>query len=238
MNETTRWLRLAPVFDVDSLRADLDVALAWHWRTHYNADAHSGSWTSIALRSASGDAADIGAWEGVEFADTPLMAHCPALRGAVDSFACDKKSVRLMALAPGATIKPHRDHLGAFEDGLARLHVPIVTAPEVLFTLDGDDVHFEAGATWYMNANCLHAVRNGSALTRVHLVLDCVPNHWLRGLFERSGWAPRPAPKYGDPAILDANVDQVIAQLLASGAPAATALAERLESIRRNSDIQ
>lgn len=230
----TRWLRLAPVFDAGRLRADLDTALALHWRAHYNDQAHAGSWTSIALRSGSGRADDIDAGDNPVFADTPLLARCPYLRQVIDSFACDKQAVRLMALDAGARILPHRDPGGAFEDGLARLHVPIATHPAVLFTLDGEDVHFDAGATWYMNANCLHAVRNDSPFARVHLVLDCVPNPWLRTLFEDAGWRSPPAPAYGDPAITDANVDAVICQLHALGTPAAVALAERLTLVARN----
>jgi quercetin dioxygenase-like cupin family protein len=230
MSEATRWLRLPPVFDTGGLRADLDTASNLHWQAHYNDRAHRGSWTSIALRSASGEAGDIQAREEAAFADTALLAHCPAFREAVDSFACEKKAVRLMALAPGAEIMPHRDRGGSLEDGLARLHIPIVTDPAVVFTLDGDEVHFSAGATWYMNANCLHAVRNGSARERVHLVLDCVPNAWLLALFEGSGWRPAPPPKYGDPNIDDANVGAVIAALRASGNPAAAPLIAQLET--------
>jgi quercetin dioxygenase-like cupin family protein len=230
MSEATRWLRLPPVFDTGGLRADLDTASNLHWQAHYNDRAHRGSWTSIALRSASGDAGDIQAWEGADFIDTPLLSACPHFREAVDSFACDKKAVRLMALAPGAEIRPHRDRGGSLEDGLARLHIPIVTDPAVVFTLDGEEVHFSAGGTWYMNANCLHAVRNGSARERVHLVLDCVSNDWLRALFERSGWRAAAAPKYGDPNITDANVGAVIAQLRASGLRGADALIAQLET--------
>lgn len=236
MSEATRWLRLPPVFDLARLRTDLDTALAQHWQAHYNDRAHRGSWTSIALRSASGATDDIQAREDADFRDTPLLARCPCFRELLDSFACDKKAVRLMALAAGADIKPHRDRGGSLEDGLARLHIPIVTDPAVVFTLDGEDVHFGAGATWYMNANCLHAVRNGSARERVHLVLDCVPNAWLLALFERSGWQAAPAPKYGDPNVTDANVAGVIAELRASALPAAAALAAHLQKILVGSD--
>jgi quercetin dioxygenase-like cupin family protein len=228
--QATHWLRLPPAFDVERLRADLDTAAAWHWQAHYNDRAHRGSWTSIALRSASGEAVDIQAWEGADFMDTALLAHCPYFREVLASFACEKKAVRLMALAAGAEIMPHRDRGGSLEDGLARLHIPIVTDPKAVFTLDGEEVHFSAGATWYMNANCLHAVRNGSAHARVHLVLDCVPNDWLVALFGRSGWRATPAPKYGDPNIDDANVGAVIAALRASGLPGAAALIAQLET--------
>jgi quercetin dioxygenase-like cupin family protein len=236
MSEATRWLRLPPAFDLARLRTDLDTALAQHWRAHYNDRAHRGSWTSIALRSASGGADDILAREDADFSDTALLGLCSYFREVLDSFECGKKAVRLMALAAGAEIKPHRDRGGSLEDGLARLHIPIVTDPAVVFTLDGEDVHFSAGAAWYMNANCLHAVRNGSARERVHLVLDCVPNDWLLALFRRSGWQAAPAPKYGDPNITDANLATVIAHLRASALPAATALAAQLEKIHFDGD--
>ena len=229
MSEATRWLRLPPVFDLERLRADLDTALGSHWQAHYNDRAYRGSWTSIALRSASGAAYDIQAREDADFRDTGLLDCCPYFREVLDSFECGKKAVRLMALAAGAEITPHRDRGGSIEDGLARLHIPIVTDPAVVFTLDGEDLHFSACATWYMNANCLHAVRNGSARERVHLVLDCVPNDRLLALFEGSGWRAAAAPKYGDPSITDANAAEVIAQLRTSGLPAATAMAARLE---------
>lgn len=231
--EPVRYLSLPQAFDLELLRADLDLALAAHWHSHYNNQVHVGQWKGIALRSASGRSDDLHAHGHTSFGDTEALRSCSYFRATIDSFDCDKQSVRLLSLAPGATIGAHRDPGGSIEDGLARLHIPIVTDPAVLFTLDGEDVHFSAGATWYMNANCMHAVRNGAATARVHLVLDCVPNPWLRALFERSGWAPKPPPKYGDPNISDANVGRIIAELRASGRPADNALADTLEQSSR-----
>ena len=115
MSEVTRWLRLPPAFDFDleRLRVDLDAALAQHWQAHYNNTAHRGSWTSIALRSASGAADDIQAREDADFSDTALLGRCSYFREVLDSFECGKKAVRLMALAAGAEIKPHRDRGGS-----------------------------------------------------------------------------------------------------------------------------
>ena len=95
MSEASRWLRLPPVFDLGRLRADLDTALARHWQAHYNDRAHRGSWTSIALRSASGADGDIQAREDTDFSDTGLFACCPCFREVLDSFECGKKAVRL-----------------------------------------------------------------------------------------------------------------------------------------------
>ncbi len=231
MKESTPWLRLPLSFDTPALMADLELSRASRWRGHYNDQAHAGNWQCVALRSASGRADDIDAREHDDFHDTPLLEHCAFLRQVTDSFLCEKKAVRLMALEAGARILPHRDRGGSIEDGLARIHVPIQTDPAVVFTIDGEDVHFEAGGAWYMNANCLHAVRNDGQRERVHLVLDCVPNPWLAGLFAASGWSPRPAPKYGDPSITDDNVREVIAVLRGAGHATAIAMAARLQSI-------
>lgn len=230
--ETTRWLKLPLTFDHDALGADLELALRHPWQRHYNDRTHRGNWDGIALRSASGRSDDIHAGEHQRFVDTALLAQCPALRSALDRFACEKQSVRLLALAPGAAILPHRDAGGALEDGLVRLHIPIVTDPAVLFCIDGQFVHFGAGACWYLNTNCEHAVRNDSQRARVHLILDCLVNDWLRALFAQAHWQPRLTSRYADPSINDANVDAVIDALQSSANPAALALAERLKQQR------
>lgn len=230
--EATPWLELPLTFDHDALGADLKVALRHQWHRHYNDRDHRGNWSGVALRSASGSSSDIHAGEHQRFVDTALLAHSPALRSAIDRFPCEKQSVRLLALGPGATILPHRDAGGALEDGLVRLHIPIHTDPAVLFFIEGQAVHFGAGACWYLNTNCEHAVRNDSQVTRVHLILDCLVNDWLRDLFTQAGWQPRRASRYGDPSINDANVDAVIAALQAGGSPAALALAASLRQQR------
>jgi quercetin dioxygenase-like cupin family protein len=229
MTQATRYLRLPFDFDPVRLEQDLCRVQAQRWSNHYNDQAHVARWTCLALRSGSGRAEDIAACAPA-YSDTPVLDRCPYFREVLSHFACELQAVRLMALEAGGRILPHTDPGGGFEDGLARLHVPIVTDARVLFELDGERVHFSAGATWYMNANCRHAVYNGSARDRVHLVIDCVPNDWLRQVFVAAGWRANPAPKYGDPNINDANVAHIIAALRAMGHPEA----ERLELIRAN----
>lgn len=226
--QATRWLRLPQQFEVAALQADLARLRSASWLAHYNNQAHQGDWLCLPLRSAGGRTDDIFAASGSDFQDTPWLADSPYFRFVLDSFACDKIAVRLMSLAPGARILPHRDAGGSFEDGVARLHIPIQTTPQVLFEIDGESVHFGVGQTWYMNANCLHAVRNDSAQERIHFVLDCVPNPWLRALFEDAGWCPNPPPLFDDPSIHLGNVQQVLQNLDADPSPAAQQLAAKL----------
>ncbi|SEN49310.1 Sulfotransferase family protein [Duganella sp. CF517] len=194
---SARYLKLPLSFDAARLQAELDALLAPQWVEHFNTRDYDGGWRCLALRSADGRPRDIGALSEANFLDTPALAQCPYLRAVLDTFECDKAAVRLMAQEAGAVIKPHRDAATAFDDGLARLHVPLQTDPAVTFCIDGEDIHFSRGDTWYLNAGRTHAVHNRSARSRIHLVLDCLVNPWLRQLFARAGMAPSAPPRFG-----------------------------------------
>jgi quercetin dioxygenase-like cupin family protein len=200
---SARYLKLPLSFDAARLQAELDALLAPQWVEHFNTRDYDGGWRCLALRSADGQPRDIGALSEANFLDTPALAQCPYFRTVIDAFECDKAAVRLMALEAGAVIKPHRDAATAFEHGLARLHVPVQTDPAVTFCIDGEDIHFSRGDTWYLNAGRTHAVHNRSARSRIHLVLDCRVNPWLRRLFARAGLAPSATPRFGAVAMGD-----------------------------------
>lgn len=228
----TGYLKLPFSFDMHQLqRALADIEANQVWVSHFNTTAYEKNWACIALRSVGGVLDHIMPLDGAAFENTAVLTASPYLQQVINSFDCEKTSVRLMALEPGGVIKEHRDHGGALEDGMTRLHIPIQTTPQVLFRVDGQDVHFTAGDTWYLNASCLHGVVNESPLPRVHLMLDCVTNPWLRAVFEAAGGVLRlPAP-YGDPAIDDANVLDVIDGLRAGGHEAGARLADQLKAI-------
>lgn len=233
MNGPTRYLDLGMSFDCAPLQAELGHILASEWIDHYNTTAYASGWQCIPLRSVGGRLDHIMALDSDTYADTVILERCPHFQRVLASFACELLSVRLMALEPGAAILPHRDAGTGYEDGVARLHIPVCTDPAVLFHIDGESVHFAQGGTWYLNANCLHAVDNRSAINRVHLAIDCVPNAWLDALFVRAGYVAPPAPRYGDRNINDGNVAAVIDALRAGGTPGGRLRAEQLEALRR-----
>lgn len=227
------YLKLGLSFDTAPLQAELDLMLATEWIDHYNTTAYASGWQCIPLRSVDGRLDHIIALDSEAYAPTVILQRCPHFQWVLAAFECELRSVRLMSLAPGARILPHRDPGTGYEDGVARLHVPVCTEPEVLFHIDGQTVHFSQGDTWYLNANCLHAVENRSAANRVHLALDCVPNDWLDALFAQAGYRAPPKPRYGDRNINDANLALVIASLRESGTPAALRQADRLHALGR-----
>ena len=225
------WLQLPLSFDLARMQRDIGQFQASDWISHANTMACESGWHCLPLRSSGGDARHIGAGDGAMFADTPHLARCPGLQQALDAFDCETLSVRLMALAPGASIQAHRDKGTSIADGVTRIHVPVQTSPQVLFTIEGETVHFTAGHAWYMDASCLHAVDNRGSTARIHLVIDCITNRWLEALFARAGFVARPAPKYGAAGIDDGNIRQVIASLRASATPGGLALADQLAAL-------
>lgn len=225
------YLKLPLQVDVPRIEAELHALQHQKWLSHVNTSDYLGTWQCLALRSIGGVAGNMLAVDDADYQDTEALAHCPYLREVLDSFACEKASVRLMALEAGAVIKPHRDPGGAFEDGIARLHIPLQTHPDVTFGIEQQTVHFSAGDCWYLNAACTHAVYNRSPMTRIHLMLDCKVNPWLEQLFLRNGFVARVPAPYGDPSIDDNNVLLIIEQLRSSATPGGLAAAQRLENL-------
>jgi hypothetical protein len=179
-----RSVKLPFAFDPASLRADLNQIRRDEWITHFNKDYHDGGWMGLALRSPRGSVNDLFVPLHVspEFTDTDLLKRCSAVRAVLSVFQCPVGSVRFLRLVPGARIREHRDHDLTLESGEARIHVPIVTNPQVLFFLDAERVEMQPGECWYLNFSLPHWIENQGETDRIHLVIDCKINDWLRGL--------------------------------------------------------
>ncbi len=176
--------RLPLAFDGAALRADLDGLGPQDWVPHFNTGYYEGDWSGAALRSVGGTEGRLypDPSAGGQYADTPLLDRCPAAQTALRSLACPLLSARFLRVGPDSRIREHTDLDLAVEDGEVRLHVPVVSNPEVVFLLDGAPVDMGPGEAWYLNFNLPHAVENRGRNARVHLVVDCVVNDWLRGL--------------------------------------------------------
>jgi hypothetical protein len=53
-----------------------------------------------------------------------------------------------------------------------RMHVPIITLPEVRFTCEGETLHMGAGEAWIFDNWRTHGVQNPTDCERIHLVAD------------------------------------------------------------------
>jgi hypothetical protein len=177
-------LNLPLQFEAALLQADLRQITADAFVPHFNTRYYQGDWSVAPLRSVGGRPGHIYPDPTARnaFADTPLLARCPYVRRVLASFPCPQQAVRFMRLKAGSSIREHRDYRLGFEDGEVRLHIPVLTNPEVEFVLDGVPVAMKEGQCWYHNFNLPHRVANRGTVDRVHLVLDCVINDWLRQL--------------------------------------------------------
>lgn len=177
-------LKLPFHFDAPRLQADLAAITTADFVPHFNTAYYQGEWSAVPLRSIGGRRDHIYPDPAVKdgFADTPFLSRCPYIQEVLASLRCPQQAVRLLRLKAGSVIKEHRDHELGFEDGEVRLHIPVATNPEVEFILNQKHVIMQEGECWYINVNQPHGVANRGATDRVHLVIDCVVNQWLREL--------------------------------------------------------
>ena len=106
-------------------------------------------------------------------APTPFLELCPYLREIMTTLDCVWGRARLMGLVPGATVPPHVDTNYYWRTHI-RVHVPIVTNPDVRFTCGDETVHMAAGECWVFDTFRRHTVVNGGNEKRIHLVADTI----------------------------------------------------------------
>jgi quercetin dioxygenase-like cupin family protein len=184
MDTLIRSIKFPIVFDTEKLKNDLSKIINKKWTDHYTND-YTGKWTSVALMSKDGKSDSIYAFSNIndEIVNTEILDSCTYFKEVLEGFLFEKTAVRLLQLAVGAEIKPHSDHCLGYEDGSFRLHIPIITNPEVEFILDGKRLIMNEGECWYIDANFEHSVANRGKQDRIHLVIDGIRNDWTDDLF-------------------------------------------------------
>ena len=103
--------------------------------------------------------------------------------------------VMLARMAPGGVIHPHRDQNPAAK-WPHKVHVPLMTNPDVTFFVDGTGYHLAEGEAVEVNNMGLHAVENRGTSDRIHLIfeyydLDQSEPAWLAPLQEQAASAAR-----------------------------------------------
>ncbi len=169
------------------------------FKNHYSNYNKSKSWSAIALRGYSSDPLVIekpsemnDKWheahkgETFELQDTTLMPKFKRILNPILKEIPGKKHrIRFMKLRANnegnSELGRHTDLVDAdsgIRDGqLARVHIPIITNPQVQFMSWGCDAKCKAvnpkvGETWVLDTRKPHRVVNGGVIDRVHLVID------------------------------------------------------------------
>lgn len=216
-------------FDPERLQADLSNVKAQNWQIHFNTSIFEGDWSGVPLRAVEGSHAAIysdpnpnGVWS-----DTTLLGDCPYFQEVLSTFNCPLLSVRLLRLGPNAIIKEHRDYALGMDYGEVRIHIVIVTNPAVECRIGDQNYCWREGECWYGDFSQTHRFANKGQTERVHMVLDCTLNNWLRDLIDQQSNTLIPVVK-AEPAV-DATLALDSLRQMVYADPA---LQERLFSIR------
>ena len=186
-------VRLPRNYDVELLQRDLRT-LQEVQRAPQPGPYHKGEWTGIALYSMGGRQSTFPSAAGTgHYQETEELQLAPYFKQVLDDLKCPKEVVRILFLPPEGHIKDHFDFHTSFQFGLLRLHLPIVTHPEVVFLIDGQRMSWNAGELWYGDFSMVHSVKNDSQIVRVHMVIDVQINEFVLGLFPEDFIAHRRA---------------------------------------------
>lgn len=223
-----KYIRFNQQYDVQLLKSELAIAMTLDWKDHFNTTDYDGSWQSISLQSASGKEDDILANYGIDgYRETPLLKKLPYIKSILDSWQCPKEAIRLLALHPGAEIKPHKDLGCNYANGVCRIHVPIQTNNEVQFMVGDEHLVLNEGTSWYIDFDQTHAIVNKGQSVRVHLVIDCLRNNWTDELFIAHGYDTA-SEQQGQQLDRESTL-KVIAELENLNSPASKQLIEDLK---------
>lgn len=176
------FFQLPLVFDVGRLQEEVTALPVEAWVPH--PDGLSGN---SAARLISVDGAETDAHQG-QMLPTRWFESMPYARQILASFGVVWSRSRLMRLGPGARVPEHAD-VNYHWHTRVRLHIPVVTWPEVEFHCDGRSVHMAAGEAWIFDNWRRHHVENAAGGDRIHLVADTTGT----AAFWQFALAPTPA---------------------------------------------
>ncbi|ELB94052.1 Aspartyl/Asparaginyl beta-hydroxylase [Rhodococcus wratislaviensis IFP 2016] len=196
--------KLTPSFDVEKLQADLRSVSRHQWRRQRYFDDDGSvieaefDWRCLPLRSISGNPAgtDPGGPGLFDYQDTAWLAEAPYFKEVLASIPAELRSVRLLALGPGAS-SPSKSHpmrtSGDHNDtkygpawGTARLHIPVTTCAGARLFLENTLHQWQPGEFWFGDFSRMHRIENTGNARRVHMVIDALVCAELLDLFPAS----------------------------------------------------
>ncbi len=159
------FIRLPFSFDAERLAEEASALPATAWMAHPSRMQGN---SAVALISR--DAGDNDEFDGA-MKMTPHLEMCPYTQQVMGSFDEVLARSRLMRLAPGCEVSTHVDFNYHWYSRV-RIHVPVITEPDVIFYCADRNVHMRPGECWIFNSWRRHRVVNGGKHDRIHLVID------------------------------------------------------------------
>jgi hypothetical protein len=173
-------LQLPITFDAEALAAEVLALPASAWTPHPTGFAGN---DAVLLVTPNGELD-----QGIEgpMAPTEHLLRCPYIMQAMAELGGVWGRSRLMGLDPAAEVPAHVDVNYYWRTHL-RIHIPVITNPQVIFTCGDDSVHMKAGECWVFDSFRWHDVQNAGKDKRVHLVLDTVGSESIWDLVHAAG---------------------------------------------------
>ena len=159
------FFRLPVRFDAARLRAEAEALPESAWSRH--PQVHEGNTAARMITAGGGENDEVVG----EMKPTPALAASPYIQQVLASFNTVWSRSRLMRIAGGGSVPQHSD-MNYHWFYRVRLHVPVVTRPEVRFHCAGESVHMGAGEAWIFDNWREHRVENPTSDARIHLVAD------------------------------------------------------------------
>ena len=168
------FLQLPLRFDADRVAQEIAALGEDVWRPHPQGYAGNSALPLIAAHGNANSDAVRGPMRATEH-----LERCPYLQQVLHSLGAVLGRSRLMRLAGQAEVTPHVD-IDYYWREHVRVHLPVVTQPEVQFHCGGEVTHMAAGDCWIFDTWRNHKVINSADRARIHIVADTVggPGFW------------------------------------------------------------
>ena len=173
------FLKLPIRFDAEALAAEVRALPQSAWTPH-----PSGLVGNEAVRLVTPNGEQTDAIEG-PMAPTEWLERSSYIREIMGHLGAVWGRSRLMGLAAGRDVPPHID-INYYWRTHLRIHIPVITNPDVFFTCGQETVHMEPGSCWIFDSFRTHKVQNKGSEHRVHLVLDTVGGGLMPDLIQRA----------------------------------------------------
>ncbi len=180
MKLETEFIKLPFLFDTERLQLEAQQFTESDWCPH--PQGHPGN-SALPLVAAHGDPHNDDT-KG-PMLPTPFLAQCPYLQQVLAAFGTVIGRTRLMRLDGNAEATRHVD-TNYYWLQRARVHVPILTTPEVTFQCGPRALHMAAGEAWIFDTWQPHNVINPHPTRRIHLVADTVGSATFWDMVSRS----------------------------------------------------
>ena len=181
MRLASEFIRLPLRFDIERLIHEVDAFDESEWLPHVQGFPGN---TAIPLISLHGQMND--AFNG-PMKVTEKLERSPYIQQVLASFGEVFGRSRLMGLGGNCEVPVHRD-INYHWYSRVRIHIPVITNPNVLFYCGDRVVHMAAGEAWIFDSWKAHRVENGSGDNRVHLVIDTAGSNKFWQMVGASEW--------------------------------------------------